>query len=94
MPLHELPRDTKLIDIPTIEDTSRMAKAQAKAWQDDFESCPCCGKAIKNEVYFINSAYGGMAYPSNMSDEFSDCWIMAVGSECRKKFPEGYVFKK
>lgn len=25
--------------------------------------------------------------------QYSDTWIMGVGSECRKKFPQGYVFK-
>ena len=67
---------------------------QEKAYEKNLESCPCCGKAITSSNYFINSIYGGNAYPANDTYEYQDSWPMMVGSECRKKFPEGYVFTK
>ena len=65
-----------------------------KANEMDLLSCPCCGKGIKNEKYFINSAFGGSAYIPINEDYLADTWEMAVGSECRKLFPKGYVFTK
>ena len=83
-----------IIDIPMIKDLNRFDKSRNRAEKAGFEHCPCCGKAIKNKKYFINSAYGGSAYPAKHKEEnISDCWVMAVGSECRKKFPKGYVFQ-
>jgi len=81
----------KSITIPTIENWERFEKEQNKAWENNLESCPCCGKAIKNERYFVRSVFGGSAYLKHDATEFHDAWPMAVGSECRKKFPDGYV---
>lgn len=60
-----------------------------------YETCPCCGKEMKNPKYGFNSIYGGEAYPQNGPDPetIEDAWVMTVGSECRKLFPAGYVFK-
>jgi hypothetical protein len=69
-------------------------KNQERAYSEGFESCPCCGKAIKNPTYFFNSIYGGDAYPANDKNIYNDAWVMGVGTECRKKFPEGYIFTK
>lgn len=78
-----------VIDIPT-------SKAYRSVDTYHNTPCPCCGKEIKNEVYFFKSLFGGYAYPQNGPDTetICDAWDMAVGSECRKLFPEGYVFKK
>ena len=82
-----------IIDIPTISNHEMFERNRDKAYSKDLESCPCCGKAIPNPKYFINSIYGGAAYPATDKNEYADAWVMGVGSECQKKFPEGYVFK-
>jgi hypothetical protein len=83
-----------IIQIPTIENWEMFERNQEKAYSQNLEHCPCCGKSIKSSNYFINSIHGGDAYPANDKNEYEGAWEMAVGSECRKKFPEGYVFKK
>mgnify|MGYP006275629589 CR=1 FL=1 len=83
---------TGIIDIPTIENFEMFERNQERAYAMNLEHCPCCGKAITNPKYFINSIYGGCAYPSIDQTAYSDAWVMAIGSECRKKFPVGYVF--
>lgn len=83
-----------LFPIPTIDDSERMERNIERASSKELDSCPCCGLAIKNPKYFINSAYGGSAYPADDKNEYADTWVMGVGSECQKKFPKGYVFVK
>ena len=83
-----------IIDIPRIDNYSLFEKNREKANEKDLEHCPICGKGLKNSQYFINSIYGGMAYPSNDEAEYNDAWPMAVGSECKKKFPKGYVYAR
>lgn len=84
------PKD--IIDIPVISNSDMFERNREKANSNDLEHCPCCGKAIKNPKYFINSIWGGSAYPSNDNTEYADAWVMGVGTECQKKFPKGYVF--
>lgn len=87
-------KELALIDIPKISNDNLYESNLEKAMMNGNSACPCCGKEIKNEKYFINSAFGGMAYLSHDKTEYADCWVMAVGSECAKKFPKGYVFQK
>lgn len=89
----ELEKKLKLITIPMIDDYELFEKRRGKAEDNKLVSCPCCGQGIKNEKYFINSAYGGDAYLAYDKNDYDSCWVMAVGSECRKKFPKGYVFE-
>jgi len=81
-----------IIDIPTIDNWDMFETNRDNADAKQLDHCPCCGRAIPNAKYFINSIWGGCAYPSNDKTEYSDAWVMGVGTECRKKFPEGYVF--
>jgi hypothetical protein len=81
-----------IILIPRISNDDMFERNRDKADEQNFEHCPCCGRAIKNPTYFINSIYGGSAYPSDDKTEYNDAWIMGVGTECQKKFPKGYVF--
>ncbi len=83
-----------IIDIPTIsnDEIFKMNRKRAESNMNDF--CPCCGKEIKNPKYFINSIYGGCAYPKHDKNEYNDAWVMAVGTECRKKFPSEYIMTK
>jgi hypothetical protein len=83
---------SSLIQIPIIDNYELYKSNRGKAERKNLEYCPCCGKAIKKAKFHINSIYGGMAYPASDKDTYSDSWVMAVGTECRKKFPEGYVF--
>jgi len=81
-----------IIDIPTIDNWDMFETNRDNADAKQLDHCPCCGRAIPNAKYFINSIWGGCAYPSNDKTKYSDAWVMGVGTECRKKFPEGYVF--
>lgn len=83
----------EMIDIPRINNLDLFERNMDKAYMEGFQHCPCCGKSIKNPKYFFNSIYGGYAYPSNDKNEYSDAWVMAVGTECQKKFPNGYIFQ-
>jgi hypothetical protein len=83
-----------IIDIPMIDDLDKFENNRDRASENNYEHCPCCGKAIKNPKFFINSIYGGCAYPKADKTEYSDAWVMGVGTECRKKFPVGYVMKQ
>jgi hypothetical protein len=83
-----------IIEIPTISNMDLFYSNQDRANEKNIDSCPCCGKAIKSSNYFINSIWGGSAYPATDKTEYDDAWQMAVGSECKNKFPDGYVFKK
>ena len=85
---------TGIIDIPTIDDLDLLERNQERAENKGLDSCPCCGKGIENPRYFINSIYGGCAYPGDDDGSYNDAWQMAVGPECRKKFPDGYVFEQ
>lgn len=87
--------ELQLIEIPqTTTDWDILDARRDKAEDMDLVSCPCCGKGIKNEKYYINSAFGGSAYIPINDDYLADTWEMVVGSECRKLFPKGYVFTK
>jgi hypothetical protein len=81
-----------IIDIPTIDNWDMFETNRDNADAKQLDHCPCCGRAIPNAKYFINSIWGGCAYPSKDKTKYSDAWVMGVGTECRKKFPEGYVF--
>lgn len=81
-----------IIEIPTISNYDMFERNQERAYSLNLDHCPCCGKAITNPKYFINSIYGGMAYPSEDKTEYNDAWVMGVGTECQKKFPKGYIF--
>jgi hypothetical protein len=87
---HNQPTD--IIDIPQIPNYDMFERNQERAYSLNLNHCPCCGKAITNPKYFINSIYGGCAYPASDKTDYRDSWVMGVGSECRKKFPTGYVF--
>ena len=83
-----------MIDIPkTISDT-RFEQNREKADSEGLDHCPCCGRAIHNPTFFFNSAFGGYAYLKHDRTEYTDCWIMGVGPECKKKFPEGYIYTR
>lgn len=82
-----------IIDIPMISDYDLFNRNVDRAENKGLDHCPCCGKGLENPKYFFNSIYGGQAYPANEIIENSDSWVMGVGTECRKKFPEGYVFE-
>lgn len=84
------PKD--IINIPQIENYDLFERNRDKAYDLNENHCPRCGKMITNPKYFINSIYGGMMYPALDKNEYADAWVMGIGSECRKKFPEGYVF--
>jgi hypothetical protein len=90
--------DLKVIPIPVIENQDLFDRNESRAYENSFEACPCCGKAIKNPQYFFHSVYGGMAYipltglGEHSDGQYDNTWIMGVGSECRKKFPQGYIF--
>ncbi len=82
-----------IITIPVISNDDLFERNRERAYEKNLESCPCCGKAIPNPKFFINSIYGGAAYKADDKNEYADAWVMGVGTECRKKFPEGYVFE-
>mgnify|MGYP003648091010 CR=1 FL=1 len=84
------PKD--IIDIPMISNFDTFEANKDKASENGFDHCPCCGRAIKNHKFFFNSIYGSNAYKASDKTEYNDAWIMGVGSECYKKFPEGYIF--
>lgn len=86
-------KPSNIIDIPTIENYELYERNRAKSESQNLDFCPCCGKAITNPRFAINSIYGGNAYPADDTNEYSDAWVMLVGSECKKKFPKGYVFE-
>ena len=81
------------IAIPMLTSFEKFEANRDKADSNNLEHCPCCGKAIINPKYFINSIYGGDMYPANDITNYADAWVMGVGSECRKKLPVGYVFQ-
>jgi len=82
-----------IIDIPILNDIDQFDRNRERADNNGNEHCPCCGREIKSPKFFINSIYGGKMYPSNDQQEYNDAWVMGVGSECRKKLPNGYVFQ-
>ena len=90
----EKEKELKLIEIPRTISDERFERNREKADGEGLEHCPCCGRAIHNPTYFFNSAFGGMAYLKHDRTEYIDCWIMGVGPECRKKFPDGYVYTR
>jgi hypothetical protein len=87
-------KPNNIIDIPTFTNSDFFDKQREKAESNNNEFCPCCGKEIKNPKFFINSIYGGCMYPKNDKQQYADAWIMAVGSECRKKLPINYVMNQ
>lgn len=90
----DLEREMGVIEIPTISNYDRFEREQENAWANGLERCPCCGKGIKNGKYYINTCWGGSAFKAEYEvNKYSDSWAMQVGSECRKKFPEGYVWE-
>lgn len=85
-----------IIDIPTIASSkfdANLEKYEAN-FESFYDSCPCCGKGIKEPKFMINSIYGGQMYPANDTNTYKDAWQMPVGSECVKKIPKEYVIKK
>jgi hypothetical protein len=89
--MENLKEPVDIIDIPRILNDEMFQRNEENAYKMSLNHCPCCGKAITNPKYFINSIYGGCAYPSSDKQYYKDAWVMMVGSECRKKFPNGYV---
>ena len=81
-----------IIDIPTIANYDKFEANRDRADEKGLDHCPCCGRAIPNAKFYINSIFGGAAYPSSDKTEYANAWVMGVGSECQKKFPNGYVF--
>ena len=81
-----------IIDIPRIANDDTYEKNRDRAYEKGLEACPCCGKAIPNPKFFFNSIWGGMAYPASDKNEYADAWVMGVGIECQKKFPQEYIF--
>lgn len=86
-------KPANIIDIPATTTETKREANRDRADQKGLDHCPCCGKAIENPKFFINSIYGGCMYPANDKAQYADAWVMGVGSECRKKLPEGYVFQ-
>jgi len=82
-----------IISIPTIENLDLYYSNADKADSMNMDHCPCCGRILKEPKYFINSIFGGGMYKADDKETYDNAWVMGVGSECRKKFPEGYVFK-
>lgn len=82
-----------IIDITMIENLDLYYSNVDKSDSKKMDHCPCCGRILKDPKYGINSIYGGCMYKADDKGTYSDAWVMGVGSECRKKFPEGYVFK-
>jgi hypothetical protein len=83
-----------IIDFPRISNLEMFESNRVRAEDKNLEHCPCCGKAIPNAKFFVNTIYGGYAYPSIDKTEYNDAWVMGVGSECQKKFPKGYIFTR
>lgn len=83
------------IDIPRIDNDDLYERNEARAYEEGFEHCPCCGRAIKNPKYFFNSIWGSSAYPASGPhvEAVKDAWVMGVGPECAKRFPSGYVYE-
>jgi len=81
-----------IICIPTIANYDLLEKNREKSYEKNLNPCPCCGKAISNPKFFINSIWGDSAYPFADKNKYKDAWVMGVGTECQKKFPEGYIF--
>jgi len=79
------------ISIPILTDWSKFEANQERAYEQNLDHCSCCGKAIKNPQYFIQSIYGGSMYPKADKQFYNDAWVMGIGSECRKKLPIEYV---
>lgn len=88
------PEPKDIIDIPQISNRNAFEKNQERAYEEGFEHCPVCGRAIRNPKYFFHSIYGGCAYPASDNNKYNDAWEMGVGSECMKQFPKGYVYEK
>jgi len=87
----EKPIPANIINIPTIENFQLYEMNQERANSRNLEHCPVCGKGIKTPRYFINTIWGGNAYPKHDTQQYPDAWVMAIGSECRKKLPPEYV---
>jgi len=83
-----------ILDIPFFNSQEQFERNREMAESKKYEHCPCCGKAIKNPKYFINSIYGGCMYPKIDKSQYNDAWVMGIGSECRKKIPVEYVMTK
>lgn len=83
-----------IINIPQIDNPDLFEKNRQAAEEKNINHCPVCGRAITNPRYFINSIYGGCAYKAADKNTYADAWVMGVGPECRKRFPEGYVFER
>ena len=84
-------KPTNIIQIPRISNSEMFDRNRERADELNLNHCPCCGKKITNPKYFINSIFGGAAYLAVDKNEYADAWVMGVGSECRKRFPAGYV---
>ena len=82
---------TNIIQIPRISNSEMFDRNRERADDLNLNHCPCCGKKITNPKYFINSIFGSDAYLATDKNEYPDAWVMGVGSECRKRFPAGYV---
>lgn len=69
---------------------------------DNGDNCECCMKPIKNTKveYFFHACTDWEAMPNDATEEqieeagLESQGCFPVGSECAKKFPKGYIFKK
>lgn len=80
-----------IIEIPVTVDGFTFERNREAADARNLDHCPCCGRAIQEPKYFINSIYGGSMYPKHDKNVYEDAWVMGVGSECRKSIPADYV---
>lgn len=58
------------------------------------DPCVCCRVSTTETNYFVNTAYGGSSFTSELdADDFIDCWVEPVCKECALIFPEGHVYE-
>lgn len=81
-------------DIPRFTSDETFDKWREIADTKNLNHCPCCGKPIPNPKYFIRSIFGGCMYAKTDLNNYSDAWVMAIGSECRKKIPAEFVMSR
>lgn len=63
----------------------------------DYAPCVRCGKAVKNEKFYIECVDGGLeAIPNNEQADTDDGGYMGcfpIGSECKKHIPAEFIKK-
>ena len=61
-------------------------------WSSSGMGCPCCGKDIENEKYFIHYLTNGNIINTDEDQGDDDQGSFPIGSVCRKKFPKDFIF--